>query len=50
MKEVRNMNGRKLCTIDPEKKIIVIIEKGVETTIRFKDDGTYEKHDRKLTA
>jgi len=50
MKEVRNLDGRKICTIDPEAKVVVIVAKGVETSIRFKDDGTYDIIERKLAA
>ena len=35
MKEVRNLDGRKICTIDPEAKIVVIVNKGVETSIEL---------------
>lgn len=50
MKEVRNLDGRKICTIDPKERIVVIVAKGVETSIRFKDDGTYDIIERKLVA
>ena len=50
MKEVRNLDGRKICDIDPKTQTVVIVIKGVETTIHFKGDGTYDIIDRKLTA
>jgi hypothetical protein len=50
MQDVRNLEGRKICMIDPENKTVVIVIKGVETSIRFNDDGTYDIIDRKLVA
>lgn len=48
MTEVRNLDDRKVCTIEPSMKTVVIIIKGVETSIVFHDDGTYDIKHRKI--
>ena len=50
MKIVKNQDGKTICSIDPEHKIVVILKKGIETTIRFYPDGTYKITDRKIPA
>ncbi len=50
MKEVRNLDKRKICDIDPKSKTIIIVIKGVETSISFLEDGTYQICERRLTA
>ena len=42
MIEVRNLKGKKVCNVDPKKKIIEIIIKGEKTIIRVKENGDFE--------
>ena len=42
MVEVRNLKGKKVCNIDPKKKIIEIIIKGEKTIIRVNKNGDFE--------
>lgn len=42
MEEVRNSNGKLVCQIDKEGKVVEIVIKGCKTTIRFLSDGTVE--------
>jgi hypothetical protein len=39
MKEVRNIQGKLVCRIDEEGKIVEIAVKGCITVIRFSEDG-----------
>ncbi len=48
MTEVRNLEDRKVCTIDPSLKMVVISIKGIETRIVFHDNGTYDIKHRNL--
>ena len=50
MKMIKNKDGKTICAIDPKKKVVVIVKKGVETHIQFNDDGTYEIKDIKKSA
>ncbi len=50
MKVVKNKDGKTICAIDPKRKVVVIVKKGMETTITFHDDGTYEINDKKTSA
>lgn len=48
MTEVRNLEDRKVCAIDPGLKMVVISIKGIETCIVFHDNGTYDIKHRNL--
>lgn len=50
LKVVKNKDGKTICAIDPKRKVVVIVKKGMETTITFHDDGTYEINDKKTSA
>lgn len=42
MKEVRNKDGKLVCRVDADQKLVEIVRKGVLTTLRFARDGTVE--------
>lgn len=42
MEEVRNGNGKLVCQIDKQGKVVEIVMKGCKTTIRFLADGKVE--------
>lgn len=50
IKEIRNLDGRKICVVDPQAKTVIIVTKGVETQIVFKDDGSFILKERKISA
>lgn len=39
MIEIRNLNNKLICTIDPYEKMVEIVAKGVRTTITFLPNG-----------
>lgn len=39
MQEVRNSNGKLVCYIDSQNKVVEIVIKGCKTTIQFTKDG-----------
>ena len=40
MEEVRNLNGKRICDMSPDRKVIEIIQKGCLTRITANPDGT----------
>lgn len=45
MEEVLNLNGKRICDISRDRRIIEIVQKGCMTRITVNDDGTLDiKH------
>ena len=40
MEEVRNLNGKRICDMSPDRKVIEIVQKGYITRITANADGT----------
>lgn len=40
MEEIRNLNGKRVCDMSLDRKVVIIILKGCETRITANSDGT----------
>lgn len=49
LEEVRNKDGKKVCRVDAKHKLVEIVLKGIRTLIHFRDDGTLEIQNEKVT-
>lgn len=42
MEEVRNLNGKRVCDMSRDRKVIEIVQKGCLTRITANPDGTFK--------
>lgn len=42
MEDVRDVEGKLICKIDPNTKMVEILQRGIKTTVQFLQDGTFE--------
>ena len=42
MEDVRDVEGKLICRIDPDNQMVEIVQRGIKTTVQFLPDGTFE--------